>query len=116
MTLRRPRSGTARFGLLVVALVQVLATAALPFLHTHRASAPIEVIGSDESGQDRSAAPHDESTCTVCRTLATAAAAMLAPSLADAVTVPMAAVPAGDDPAVPSARFASPQSRAPPRA
>lgn len=74
MTSPRLRSIAARLGLLVFALLHFMATAALPFTHTHAlpgatnevSAGPLDDEGGPQSG-------HTD-TCAVCRTLAHAQA------------------------------------------
>jgi hypothetical protein len=114
MTSARPRSGAARFGLLVVALVHLLATAALPLTHTHAlAGAADRVIAAGGDGDDRSAPGHPD-FCTICSTLTHV---RMAPDLAVAVSAAADVLAiAGTSPrsVISSRVFAAAQPRAPP--
>ena len=111
----RPRSGMVRCGLVIVALLHLVATAALPFTHTHAPADRFdEVSAGPHEGEGGSA--HGHTACTICRTLAGAQAAPLLPTVAAAPALPETVSSSDAEGRTTPATFTSSRPRAPPHA
>ena len=114
MTSTRPRSNAARFGLLAVALLHFVATAALPFTHAH---APVqsaaEVLAPLPGTESESQQVHTD-LCAVCRTLATAQVGPVPPAFGSTLSASVAPDRAQDETAAALQSFTLSQPRAPP--
>ena len=114
MALTQPRSGAARLGLLVVALLHLLATSALPYTHTHEPPDLAAGVSATPLESDTGSQPGHSDLCTICRTLVHA---QLNPVFATLVALPADVVvlsgTAEDDVATPQHSTLS-QPRAPP--
>jgi hypothetical protein len=113
MTSTRP-SNAARFGLLIAALVHLLATAALPFTHAHAPPESGREVLAGPPGADPGPERGHPDLCTACRTLTSVqagpAAATAGAAPAESIVVDRPYDGTAGDPH----RFTLSQPRAPP--
>ncbi|MGH7447511.1 MAG: hypothetical protein ACRELT_08115 [Longimicrobiales bacterium] len=116
MTALRPRSGRARYGLLIVAVIHVFTAATLSITHGHAPPAPADQPVIVAPAGDSGAQPAHADICIICQTFGSQ---QLQHTTAQTFTLPAAVPPAAasDRTHIAAARtFSIASPRAPPRA